>query len=589
MKIWCLLFILVGCSIGKLQNGPTTDENNKLKNSANDSKVKLGPTLANTSFVDETELYGLGHLIATNFFVIDINLDGYSDLVYLSEYYSEPKFLVFSPKEKKFTDLGYNPFFDSIKAHYLLFYDFNDDNILDVIVGVLNQKTEIKKAPLRLYKGVLKNDKLFFELSENAITLASGPHATALPIDFDLDGDLDLFVGNWFDQTKNPPMVTPDYLLVNNKGVFTNASELLTDEWKTGPEGLNLINAKPTYAASICDMNQDGHPDILTSSTNGHSNKLWINSTQVRSDGRYFIDNSIQSGFAADTEGLLTAKGGGRTFSVVCADYNNDSIMDVFMGEIYHNYDADSADKSSILSGSTTKFNPKFIRTEYTLDSYDLSWHQADHRGLWFDYNLDGLQDLLIDNSGYPPHTRLVLFEQLSDHSFINRSEDLGVNFVNPLNTTLIDVNNDGRWDILSAQSDLRDSSIKRRIYLLVNKHEPVGRSLKLHLGGQKANQKGIGATVILKLERDEKLYERIFNVEYSQGGLPPQNEDSLIVAIAPGEKLRHILVRWPYASNSKSAKYQMEKKYEIKGKIGPEYTLCEAGYSLPGRGRCGR
>lgn len=588
MKWLTFLFIVAGCSVNNLKSSNRSDRKSLQHQSSKMQNINTGPSLSNSSFKDETELYGLGHIKAANFFIIDFNQDGYSDIVFLPEYYSAPQILLFEPKEKIFKPLDYSPFEQDVKAHYLLFYDFNNDHLLDVLVGVLNQKSELKKIPLELHIGRKQNGKLHFVKDPTAITLPASAHASVAVLDYDLDGDLDLFVANWFDQSVTPIRPLPDILLTNNQGKFSNASELLVDEWKKDQDGVNFLRARPSYATSICDINQDGYIDILTSSTNGYGNKLWLNSSAVRSESRFFTDTSVLSRFSADSEGLLTSKGGGRTFSVVCSDYNNDSIMDVFVGEIYHNYDPDNIDRSSILTGSTTKRMPEFIRTEYTLDSMDISWHQADRRAVWWDYNLDGLLDLLIDNSGYPPHTKMVLFEQLSDHSFISRASDLGLDFTNPTSTVLIDVNRDGRWDVLSASSDLRDASLQKRVYLLVNYHEPVGKSLKLHLEGDKANTLGVGATLILKLSRDGKYYQRIYNVEYSQGGLPPQNESSLILGIAPGEKLREIIVRWPYAIKKDTKTTLLERTYRFSGKLGPEYTLCEAGYFLEGNKRCG-
>ena len=154
-----------------------------------------------------------------------------------------------------------------------------------------------------------------------------------------------------------------------------------------------------------------------------------------------FKDYGTQSHFAHDNEGLLVPRGGGNSFYSACTDYNDDGIMDVIQGEIFHAYDSENRDRSSVLTGSQFGFPPKFLRTEYHMDDGNNSWTQGDRRGSWVDFNRDGYIDVLVDNSGFPPNSRLLLFEQLSHHGFADVARDLGVDILNPSGTVLIDVN----------------------------------------------------------------------------------------------------------------------------------------------------
>src|SRR5690606_6148323 len=93
----------------------------------------------------------------------------------------------------------------TIKASYFLFYDFNNDGLLDVLVGVLNQKSEIEKSPLAFYSGKIESGNLVFKKEPKALVLAPGPHASVVPIDYNLDGQLDLYVSNWFEMVGSNP------------------------------------------------------------------------------------------------------------------------------------------------------------------------------------------------------------------------------------------------------------------------------------------------------------------------------------------------------------------------------------------------
>tara|TARA_Y100000768_G_scaffold385432_1_gene371564 strand:- start:19740 stop:21488 length:1749 start_codon:yes stop_codon:yes gene_type:complete len=540
------------------------------------------------AFVDQAREFGLENIEAYNFNVVDLNGDDYSDIVVIPSFYSQPVFYYYNIFEKKFIK-GESPFDSPIKASYLLFYDLNKDNILDVIVGVLNQKTELSTEPFRIFYGEKnKLNELSFKPSSHKFD--SYPNSSVGLIDYDLDGDLDLYIGNWFFRYKGNPIPHKDFLFENKKDKYFDVTELLIGENKQTEFETMHVNATPTYSVQICDMDQNGYPDVLTTSTNSYRNNLWINSYKFREQKRYFANAGISSGFAADPEGLLNTQGGGRTFGLACADYNNDGIMDVFLGELTHNYDHQGIDRSSILTGRTLKNHPRFYRTEYTQDSFDPNWHQADRRALWLDFNNDGLLDLIIDNSGYPPYSKMIVFRQLPDHSFMSVSDELGLNILNPIATVMLDVNRDGKMDILTAQTSIRDEKIKPRLYLMVNKLD-VGenRSLRFFLRGQNSNYHGLNATVILKTrsETDSRFQKQV--VSYSYGALPPQNEEGIHFGIPANEKIEYVKVIWPYAKEKNQGRIHMEKVYKLSDEFDSflNITLCENGDFLIGRREC--
>jgi hypothetical protein len=74
-----------------------------------------------------------------------------------------------------------------------------------------------------------------------------------------------------------------------------------------------------------------------------------------------------------------------------------------------------------------------------------------------------------VDNSGFPPYSRLVLFEQDENHSFFNISTNAGIDIVNPTGTVVLDINKDGAPDILTSQNNIRNSDIPPRLFLFQN------------------------------------------------------------------------------------------------------------------------
>lgn len=556
--------------------------------------LNYGPSkkISHSGFIDKTKKYGLDNVSGVRFYGVDFNNDKSTDLIILPDYFSVPEFYQFNKKKQKYQKIKYKPFGRPIRLSYLNFTDINKDGVIDALVVTLNQKSELTKSPLRIFSGKIRKGKIYFTEQQNIIQHSDLEKVKSLPIssvslfDYDLDGKLDMYLGNWFqyngDRSTN---LVPDWLLKGNRFKFYNYTSVLQGElYKTEPEDRVYPNATPSFATSTCDIDQNGYPDVLVSSSSGYRNKMWMNIYDKKRKVRSYQDYAQSAGLAFDREGQLELTGGGNTFTMSCADYNNDGIFDVFVGELFHYQDQDSVDRSSILTGKEKNFPPKFIRTQYTNEDAP-NWSQGDRRSLWFDYNNDGLLDLLVDNSGFPPDSRLVLFEQQNDHSFINKAMKVGVDIVNPAGSIILDINNDGRMDILTGQSRIRDDNIKSRVYLFEN-HIPreSKRSIRFYLSGRYSNSDGIGSLITLRTNRGTKKQW----VEYNQGAQGSQNEKGISFGLRSGEKAQWVQVAWPY----RGRKGQLKKTYnlrKLKFKRHLPLTLCENGRTHIGQKVCRR
>jgi hypothetical protein len=539
-----------------------------------------GPTASkqNSNFLDFTEKWGLAGIKAISLYAVDFNGDGYTDLVSIPSYYGIAHFYQYDPIKKKFKGVD-SPLPKDVRASFLIFFDRNNDGLEDVIAGTLNQKTQLSLRPLRLFMATKTKNGVSYRERTKVFPKDNLPTASLGLIDFDLDGDLDLFQANWYKTVGNEQTrPLPDRLLLNDKGLYKNVGNLLGGEYRQN-KNRQYVNARPTFGASICDMNQDGYADILTSSSSGFGNKLWINLYNEKTKFREFVDYAPEFKTASDNQGAWSKTGGGNSFFSLCGDYNNDGIMDLVLGEQWHPYDSENRDRSSFLTGSSHTRSLKFIRTEFFKVGDEEARRSHSHRrGVWIDYNNDGLTDLLVDDSGHPPDSRLMLLEQHQDHSFSGVGKASGIDILNPSGTIVLDVDRDGRLDVISGQTTLRNDRIENRLYAFKNVSDVKGNnSVRFFLKGQKSNIHGIGSTVLLRAGSHKQRKW----VSYSYGHMPSQNERGLHFGL--GKRTPdHVEVLWPGNKGKALVKKYSLKSLKLKGH--QDLTLCENGRMIKGR-----
>jgi len=112
---------------------------------------------------------------------------------------------------------------------------------------------------------------------------------------------------------------------------------------------------------------------------------------------------------------------------------------------------------------------------------------------------------------------------------------------------------------------------------------------VRFFLRGKKANFHGLGGMVILKTQRDGNFLYKRQMVEYSYGGLPPQNEEGIHFGLEAGEEIVSVKVRWPYSKNLNQSRAGLEKVYKLNYEFTEtmNITLCETGAFIIGRKQC--
>ncbi len=188
------------------------------------------------------------------------------------------------------------------------FIDIDGDNDLDLYVasgggGDFEDKENLLQDRIYLNDGkgnfVYKKDRLpKIESSTKAIA----------EIDWDKDGDLDLFIGGRTQPGKYP-LAPKSYLLVNNNGAFSNETKNLAPEL----ESIGMVTA-----AEWTDTDLDGNMDLLLVGE-------WMPITVFRNDGKSFTNMSESIGIQNST---------GWWSSLLKSDIDQDGDDDFVVGNI---------------------------------------------------------------------------------------------------------------------------------------------------------------------------------------------------------------------------------------------------------------
>ena len=416
--------------------------------------------------------------------------------------------------------------------------DFDNDGWIDLYITALGENYLLKNGQGQ-----------FTDITATSGTAgqASDWSTAATFLDYDNDGDLDLFVGNYVQWTReidleidfrvtglgraigapNHFFGTTNRLYRNDgQGDFSDVSQsagiMITDTDTQAPKGKAL-------AVAPVDYDRDGRMDLFVANDTTR-NFLYHN----LGDGQFEEIGALE-GFAFDRNGKATGAMG-----IDAAYFRNDDDLGIGIGNF-------ATEMSSLYV--TAGGQPPFV-DEAILEGFGPASRLALTFGLFFfDYDLDGRLDLFQANGHLETEINVVQSSQTYAQAaqlFWNcglncRGRFVSVDDPGDLATPMVgrgaayaDIDNDGDLDMVVTQNG-------RRAVLFRNEQSLGHHWLRVRLTGNGSNRDAIGALVELSV--NGVTQRRVVTPTRSYLS---QSELPLTFGLGASETLDELRITWP-------------------------------------------
>jgi hypothetical protein len=423
--------------------------------------------------------------------------------------------------------------------------DYDNDGWPDIFISCLGQS--------RLFKNTGKGG--FVDVTaRSGLAGHEGFSTSAMWVDFDRDGHLDLLVSNYVRWSREGDIFcsfdgkvkaycTPEAYRGVTAWLFRNRGDG-TFEDVTAAAGL-LDTTSKSLGVAVLDVDGDGWPDLILANDT-QPNKLYRNQRNGT-----FVEAGVKSGLAFSEDGRARAGMG-----VDVADLDNSGLATIavtnFDNEMLGLY-------RGTKSGAFTDLAPKTALGMATRKSLGFGC-------FFFDANLDGYLDLLVVNGhidesisrarhevtwAQPPH----LFLNDGRGGFKDVASQAGREFSEPKvarGAVYGDFDNDGDLDVLVTTNN-------GPAYLYRNDVAPGRNSVRVRLVGTKSNRDAIGAVV--KFEAGGLAGARTVK---SGSSFLSQSELPVTIGLGPRDAVDRLTVVWPSGRTEEYRNLRAAGRYTI-------------------------
>ena len=421
--------------------------------------------------------------------------------------------------------------------------DYNNDGFADIFISCVGQSRLFQNTGKGTFVDVTQKSGLGNRL---------GFSTSALWVDYDRDGLLDLFVCNYVKWSiqhdifcsidgKHKSYCTPEAYRGETCWLFHNKGDG-TFEDVTATSGIFDSSSK-SLGVAMLDSNADGWPDLLVANDT-QPNKLYRNLHNGK-----FRDVALEAGLAFSADGKARAGMG-----VDVGDFDNSGKP----GIVITNFD-----NEMIGLYRATKAG------DYTDVAISAGVGGASRRTLGFgcgfaDLNLDGFLDLIAVNGHIDDTVRNVrrdvpyaqpplLFLNEGEGRFEDVAGEVGGGFAVPKVARGLaygDFDRDGDMDVLLTTNN-------GPAYLFRNDQLAGNRSIRFHLTGTKSNRDGIGA--IVRISHGGESQMRMIR---SGSSYLSQSELAAVFGVGGRDKIERVVIEWPSGRTEEHKNLATGKSY---------------------------
>jgi hypothetical protein len=422
--------------------------------------------------------------------------------------------------------------------------DYNNDGFPDIFVSCVGQSRLFRNTGKGTFQDVTKSSGLFGR---------QGLSTSAVWIDYDRDGFLDLFVCNYVRWSaehdvfcsldgRSKSYCTPEAYRGDTCWLYHNRGNG-TFEDVTATSGIFDSSSK-SLGVAMLDYDQDGWPDLLVANDT-QPNKLYRN----LHDGK-FKDVAVEAGLAFSTEGKARAGMG-----VDAGDFDNSGKT----GIIITNFDNEMI---GLYRASAKGYDD--IAVETGLGS--ASKNTLGFGCVFYDVDLDGRLDIAVANGHIDETVRNIrgnvgyaqapqLFQNLGGGKFRDVASEIGDDFDRPKvgrGLAVGDFDRDGDLDLLLTTNNGGS-------YLYRNDVSNGNRSVRFHLVGTKSNRDAIGATVRIYL--NGQVQARMVR---SGSSYLSQSELPVTFGVGKRDQIEKVEISWPSGQTEEHTKLATGRSYQV-------------------------